>query len=260
MIFADKQSCVNIAQTAQIINSRIVIKGNSHITIGDGAVLKNVLLEIEDSDCVVSNVYMNDVNCFCKNNTNVNIASDVNIEHYDIMLNNAILIIAESCILNQGRNALRPYFNIANGKVSIAEKNVICADFWVRFGGSVQVGKYNCINERTELRSDESIIIGDYNMISYECNIWDTNTHCMYDKEKRREVTRNMFPLIGGEFERPKTKPIQIGSDCWIGKKALLLKGTILEDRTIVGVGVTVSNQTIHYGKKAIAQKAIEVD
>lgn len=260
-IFADRSSTFEIAKSTHIQNSRIVLKGNSRLLLDEGVVLRDVLMEIEDSEVVIGRqTEMVAVNCFCKKQTLVHITSNVHMASYDLMLNHGLLEIGDYCEFYQGRNGLRPYIQILEGEVHISDHNVVKADFWVRFGGKIKVGVYNCINERTELRADNQIVIGNYNMISYECNIWDTNTHCMYEVEKRRDITRNMYPVIGGEFECPKTKPVFIGSDCWIGKRAVLLKGTIIEDKAIVGVGTLVSNQTIHEGKKAVNPKACEVE
>ena len=260
-IFADKLATFEIAKSAHIQNSRIVLKGNSHLRLDEGVVLRDVLMEIEDSDVLIGRqTEMVAVNCFCKKQTAVHISSNVRMVSYDLMLNRGLLEIGDYCEFYQGRNGLRPYIQILEGEVRISDHNVIKADFWVRFGGRIKVGVYNCINERTELRADNQIVIGNYNMVSYECNIWDTNTHCIYEVERRRDITRNMYPIIGGELECPQTKPVQIGSDCWIGKRAILLKGTIIEDKAIVGVGTLVSNQTIHVGKKAVNSKAYEVE
>lgn len=110
--------------------------------------------------------------------------------------------------------------------------------------------------ERTEIRCDHLIEIGDYNMISYECMIYDTNTHCLYTKEKRRDMTRHDFPRIGQEYEKPVTSPVKIGNDCWIGKRAAILKGVTIGDECIVGtlavITKRVNNNMLCYGNPAV--------
>ncbi len=69
--------------------------------------------------------------------------------------------------------------------------------------------------------------------------IYDTNTHVMYAPEKRRQMTMKDFPDIGMEYEKPVTKPVIIGSDCWFGKRAVVLKGCN------IGNGVVVSTNSV---------------
>ena len=255
MLFVDTSSQVEVSPSASIKNSKIELKGKSCLKIGDGVVVDGTYIILEDSELTIaSNVEMSNMNVFAKKDSNMFVSNLVKIDKYDWMLEESVVTIGDNCVFNQGRNALRPYFNISEGQLHISDHNVIRADFWIRFGGVVNVGQYNCINERTELRCDEQIRIGDFNMISYDCNIWDTNTHCIYSHSVRREKTISDFPVIGSEFERPKTKPVIIGNDCWVGKGSVILKGSVLENEAIVATRAIVSNQTI--GKHQIAKSA----
>ncbi len=254
MVFADAEVQVSIAPTARIENSRIETKGDSKLILDDGVIIRDTLIVLRDSHLHISRgTILDGVNMFAEQNSSISIGQNSEIIKYDYMLYSARFASNEECHFVQGRNALRPYFNIAEGDVHIGDHNVIRADFWVRFGGHVHIGQYNCINERTEIRCDESVAIGCFNMISYDCSIWDTNTHCQYDIETRRVKTKNDFPIIGKETERPKTKPIVIGDDCWVGKYATLLKGTILNNQVIIGVRTLISNREIPRGAKVVS-------
>lgn len=255
MLFIDTSSRVEVSPSASIKNSRIELKGKSRLKIGDGVVIDGTYIVLEDSELIIlSNVQISNVNLFAKSNSCINLSDSVQIDRYDWMLWQSVVTIDKNCVFNQGRNALRPYFNLSEGQLHILDHNVIRADFWIRFGGVVNVGQYNCINERTELRCDEQIRIGDFNMISYDCNIWDTNTHCIYSPSVRREKTISDFPVIGSESKRPKTKPVIIANDCWVGKGSVILKGSVLENEAIVATRAIVSNQTV--GKHQIAKSA----
>ncbi len=254
MIFADARAQVSVALTAHIINSRIEIKDSSKLIIDEGVTIRDTWIVLRDSYLHIScDTILDGVNIFAEQNSIISIGQNSEVSKYDYMLSFARFVSDEECHFVQGRNALRPYFNIAEGDVHIEDHNVIRADFWVRFGGMVHIGQYNCINERTELRCDESVMIGSFNMISYDCSIWDTNTHCQYDIEMRRDKTRMDFPIIGKETERPKTKPVVIGNDCWVGKYATLLKGTTLNNQVTVGVRTLVSNREIPHGAKVVS-------
>lgn len=260
MLFADTSAHIEVSASARILNSKIELKGKSKLIISDDVVIDSTYIVLEDSELTIaSNVEMSNMNVFAKKDSNMFVSNSVKIDKYDWMLEKSVVTIGDNCILNQGRNALRPYFNISEGQLHISDHNVIRADFWIRFGGIVEVGQYNCINERTELRCDESIRIGDFNMISYDCNIWDTNTHCMYEPGTRRQKTIAEYPIIGGESECPKTTPIVIGSDCWVGKGAVILKGSELEDSVVVGTKAVVCNQFVHKNHKVIPNKAVEL-
>jgi acetyltransferase-like isoleucine patch superfamily enzyme len=136
-------------------------------------------------------------------------------------------------IIESGYNLRKPQIIIESGAFDLGFKNKIRCNVLVRFGGTLKIGEYNNINEETEIRADELITIGDFNQISYKCNIWDTNTHNIYSDEKRREFTIKHYP--GYEFEKPITAPVIIGSDCWIGKEAAILKGVTVNNSSIVG-------------------------
>jgi acetyltransferase-like isoleucine patch superfamily enzyme len=56
----------------------------------------------------------------------------------------------------------------------------------------------------------------------------------MYLPEKRRELTIKDFPNIGIEYEKPMTKPISIGNDCWVGKRSVILKGCQIGDEAVL--------------------------
>lgn len=254
MVIADVRGQVSVAPTARVENSRIEIKGSSKLVIDDDVTVRDTLIVLRDSDLHISRgTVLDSVNMFAERNSTISIGQNSEIIKYDYMLYSARFSSDRECHFVQGRNALRPYFNITSGDVYIGDHNVIRADFWVRFGGQVHIGQYNCINERTEIRCDESVTIGSFNMISYDCSIWDTNTHCQYDIEKRRAKTIKDFPIIGKETERPKTKPIVIGDDCWVGKYATLLKGTTLNNQVTIGVRTLVSNREIPCGAKVVS-------
>lgn len=176
------------------------------------------------------------------------IDDNVKLEGYDIQINDGYLKIGEHSHLIKGRQTLDPIISVDNGKLIIGAYNSIKADLKIRFGGVCSIGTYNAINEGTEIRCDQSVIIGDYNMISYECMIYDTNTHCKYAPEIRRERTRTDFPAIGIETEKPGTKEVVIGNDNWLGKRSVILKGCVLGNQVIVGTNAVASNLQVDKG------------
>lgn len=116
----------------------------------------------------------------------------------------------------------------------------------------MEIGSYTNINSGSEIRSDESVIIGSYNQISYDVNIWDTNTHTIYKSEKRSEITRKYFPYFGYEIEKPLTSPIVVGDNCWIGERSSIMKGTQIGDNVIVGYNTMLLNKIIESNKRVV--------
>ena len=198
------------------------------------------------------------------------VASDVRILNSTVFVNrDSSLTLSEGVVLSgvnlyvKGHVTIGAHTTLSDGTYTIDEGSLIIGHhtrlslrrIWVRFGGKVEIGDYTNINDRSEIRSDECVQIGSYCQISYDINIWDTNTHKIYPTEKRRVIAEKYWPYFGKEVERPVTKPIVIGNDCWIGEKASILKGTTLGDGTIVGYNTLISNKTIPAGSKVI-QKA----
>ena len=122
----------------------------------------------------------------------------------------------------------------------------------IRFGGNVEIGSYTNINSGSEIRSDESVIIGSYNQISYDVNIWDTNTHTIYKSEKGLKLRGNISLYFGYEIEKPLTSPIVVGDNCWIGERSSIMKGTQIGDNVIVGYNTMLLNKIIESNKRVV--------
>lgn len=211
---------------------------------------------------VIHGVFEKPEDCVIENSTikvgakaRLIIGKGVKILNYRIVIEEGEMIVGDNCLLHQANNPGVPEIVILKGSLKIGNNNVIRADISVRFGGKCSIGRYNCLNEHTELRCDEQVDIGDFNMISYECMIYDTNTHVVYEPGKRRGMTMNDFPEIGKEYEKPVTKAVSIGSDCWLGKRAVVLKGCTIGDQAIVSACSVVTKSVppgyIAYGNPA---------
>lgn len=76
----------------------------------------------------------------------------------------------------------------------------------------------------------ESIIIGDDTLIGANCKIIDNDFHPIDPVER-----------LSGNLDHLKTKPVVIGQKVFIGCNSIILKGTVLGDRCVVGAGSVVS-------------------
>lgn len=201
---------------------------------------KSTKLIIEDG-CQLTNVKI-----FAFSGVNkIQIGKNVQITNSTIIANNGEIIIGEKNIIHKSEDSFQTKLQVDNGRLKIGTYNRISCVIWVRFGGLVEIGSRNAINQRTEIRADEKVTIGDYNQISYDCVIWDTNTHTIYEASKRREITDKQYPAFGLEYEKPKTSPVTIGNDCWIGRNVSILKGTTIGNKCIIAYNTTLSKQQI---------------
>ena len=81
--------------------------------------------------------------------------------------------------------------------------------------------------------------------------------HNIYDAPRRRKLAIEKYPWYGYETERPKTIPVTIGSDNWIGKNATLMKGTIIGNRCIVGYATILCK--LHVPDNKTVVQSIEI-
>lgn len=129
--------------------------------------------------------------------------------------------------------------DLDQGTLVLGERSLLLGQVLVRFGGRLSIGRWTATNHGTEIRCEDEITIGDYGLISYDVCIYDTNTHST-DWNERRERIEQGYPDGAGEVRKPRTKPIRIGDDVWIGKGATLTKGTRIGNRCTVGIRTSV--------------------
>lgn len=180
------------------------------------------------------------------NNSNVIILDNVSISNTVIVCNQSTLKIGDSSIIANGDMPMRTMILLSNhSNVVLGSHNRLRMQrIWVRFGGQVRFGDYINLNEYSEIRCDERIEIGDYVGISYYVKIWDTNTHEFEPIEQRRERWRKLY-LKRDVSEKPRTAPVFIGSDTWIGERVTILKGTAIGERCVVGFGTLIAGKSI---------------
>lgn len=219
-VHAPVSASLSIAPTAFLRNVKIYVSPGAKLEIGEHVNISNALICVERGECVISDECI--VAAPTKNQTTL------------IIINDGYLFVDHHTKLSLER-------------------------IWIRFGGSVKIGSYTNINGGSEIRCDESVTIGSYNQISYGVRIWDTNTHNILSKEERRKVTEGHFPYFGYESSKPKTSPIKIGDDCWIGERASILKGTRLGDEVIVGYNCLLSGQEVPDKSLAVSKSVLDI-
>lgn len=91
-------------------------------------------------------------------------------------------------------------------------------------GGTLRIGSRVGISNSTVV-AKSLVEIGDGTLIGGSCNIWDTDFH-------------SLDPVIRGtSTDSGETKPILIGEKAFVGAHCILLKGTTIGARAIIGAG-----------------------
>ena len=117
-------------------------------------------------------------------------------------------------------------------------------------------GSNSFVNKGSKISCMNSIEIGDYVMISYDCDIIDNNSHPLNYLGRRKEIDDG-FPNGTKKSENFEilSAPIIIKNDVWIGMKCLILKGVVISERSIVAantkVNKSIESDTIYYGSRS---------
>lgn len=204
-VYVEPGSTFKHGKNMKLIRSKIHLKNNSSLTIDDNAYIKNTIFALSRGEVHIGN----------------------------------------NCFFSKGEMPYRQTIIVSKGSIDFGSFNRIRSKkFWIRFGGKVKTGDYINLNEYSEIRCDDRIDIGSYVEISYNVKIWDTNTHEFEPLQQRRQRWKKMY-LQRDVCEKPKTSPVYIGSDSWIGDSVTILKGTKIGNGCICGYGTIISNREI---------------
>ncbi|MFI3288624.1 MAG: DapH/DapD/GlmU-related protein [Rikenellaceae bacterium] len=221
--------------------SKVTLEEGAELIIGRGVSIKDSVIYVSRGcRCVIGEgTQIKESTIYLQGDSVAEIGKCNTIAKFEIAVYDGRCTIGDYNILSKSTDGYPPRFEV-RGSLRVGSYNRISCVIWIRFKGAVTVGDRNAINQRTEIRADECVSIGSYNQISYDCAIWDTNTHNMYSAEKRREITDRQYPDFGLEFEKPVTKPVHIGDDCWISRGVSILKGVTIGDKCVVAYGTTI--------------------
>src|SRR5689334_3453244 len=225
----------SVSKDAKLISGNIVVGARSSVTIEAGAII--------DSDLTIGD------NCtvvFARDSRVVNTAFSV--------INGSLVHLGEGAIISSPVSP-QSSVNVDNGTFNLGERaHLFSTAVLVRFGGTLSIGRYTGIAYDSEIRCEEQVDIGAYNMISYRVCIYDTNTHSTDWRERRKRV-EHCYPEGVYEETKPDTRPVFIGDDVWIGKEVTITKGARVGNRCIIGIRAILGSDVIEDDSIVVAGK-----
>jgi acetyltransferase-like isoleucine patch superfamily enzyme len=92
---------------------------------------------------------------------------------------------------------------------------------------SLTIGAFSTIGARTLINVMQQVTIGDHCLIAWDCDIMDTDFHHID---------------IGDDAPAlPRTAPVRIGNNVWVGAHSIILKGVTIGDNSVIAAGSVVT-------------------
>lgn len=120
--------------------------------------------------------------------------------------------------------------------VTILQSELICYA-----GGRITIGHHSWISLRAQIISCSAVTIGPYCVIARDVYISDTNEHPVDAMARRRQTIALQERGEMPDRREAATAQVTIGSDVWIGERAIITKGVSIGDRSIVAAGSVVT-------------------
>ena len=133
------------------------------------------------------------------------------------------------------RNALKEVMCLCiEGELTLGERGRISqgSSICIRKNGKLSLGNDVYIGYAARIICKQRIVIGEGTHFAWECQVYDTDFHYIYDEESI--VKRNIAPIYIGQYS-------------WIGNRVTISKGTHLGNFSIVAANSIVNK---NYGSE----------
>lgn len=157
-------------------------------------------------------------------------------------------IIAESVQMSYYNLSDRIHFIL--GKRSIISCNLV----FQKESGVIKIGERSYIANNTELICINEINIGNDVMISWDCTIYDNDSHAIKWEERKDDVINMFYDYMNygyinenKDWSNIKSKPIVIKDKVWIGFGVTILKGVTVGEGAIVAAKSVVTKDVPPY-------------
>jgi len=134
--------------------------------------------------------------------------------------------------------------------------------FAIGENGRCTIGDFTLLNGAL-IMADERIDIGSHCLVSWNVGIADSDFHPL-EPAQRLIDAQALAPYFKDRPPRPQLTPapVKIGNNVWIGMNAVILKGVIIGDNSVVAAGAVVTRSiapnTIVAGNPAVVVKKFE--
>lgn len=109
----------------------------------------------------------------------------------------------------------------------------------IKINNNVFIGGKSIIDCKDE------ILIEDDVLVSYECIIFDHDSHSIFSKARKDDLSR--FKKNQMNWNDVKSKKIHIKKNAWICARSIILKGVIVGQGSIVAAGSVVTKDVPDY-------------
>lgn len=160
-------------------------------------------------------------------------------ERANKIMNEPNIVIDDSSIVDH--KMVSPLGKLVVGKECVINGELVCVS------GSIVIGNYVVINQNTRVFSAAEIIIEDNVMISWGCNIVDSNMHSLHSADRLRDTQTAREALRANtlgqnvDYSNIISKPVIIKEGAWIGFNAIIMKGVTIGKGAIIGAGSVVT-------------------
>ena len=172
--------------------------------------------------------------------------------------NQATLRIGSKCKLHHSKIRVADHATLTIGEGT----TIFNSNLEVRYPQAcLHIGEYCYVGSGCRFYADESIILGNYNMIAYDCLICDTQVHNPDWRIRRKALTQRSPQGYPGLEPKPRTAPLIIGDDCFFGKSCVIKvakssnSNLTIGDRVVIGassvVGIDIPDDYLAAGNPA---------